>query len=101
MNNYNRDTLKQMIREARLKIPADAEDKLADEVAQLLHNLEVLSEVDVGEGIERMTLSPDELRPDVTEEPQSKNKALANAPDTRDGYIVVPRVLPGEEGDDE
>jgi aspartyl-tRNA(Asn)/glutamyl-tRNA(Gln) amidotransferase subunit C len=100
-NDNKKETLVKMIREARLKTLPDEEEKLANEVALLLHNLEILAEVDVGEGITRLTLSPSELRADETEEPQPRDKALSNAPDSRDGYVVVPRVLPGEDDDDE
>lgn len=91
------DIMRQMVREARLKVTPEAEEKLARQVVELLYNVDILAEVEVGEGIQRLTLSPDELRPDEPHQPSSKDEALTNAPDSQDGFVVVPRVLPRED----
>ncbi len=97
MNEEKVETMRQMVREARLKVTPEAEEKLAQEVVELLVNVDILTDVEVGEGIQRLTLSPEELRPDEPHQPASKEEALTNAPDSQDGFVVVPRVLPGEE----
>jgi aspartyl-tRNA(Asn)/glutamyl-tRNA(Gln) amidotransferase subunit C len=97
MNEDKVETMRQMVREARLKVTPEAEEQLAREVVELLHNVDILAEVEVGEGIQRLTLSPEELRADEPHQPSLKEEALTNAPDSQDGFVVVPRVLPGED----
>ncbi len=97
MNDKQTEIMRQMIREARLEMTSDEEKKLASQVVELMHNVDILAEVDVSEGIQRITKSPGELRADEPHQPSSKEEALTNAPDSQDGFVVVPRVLPGEE----
>jgi len=89
--------LRKMVRETRLKVKPGSEEQLARDVVELLHNVDILADVEVGEGIQRLTLSPEALRADEPEHSITRNEVFKNAPDARDGFIVVPRVLPGED----
>jgi aspartyl-tRNA(Asn)/glutamyl-tRNA(Gln) amidotransferase subunit C len=54
-----------------------------------------LGEVDV-EGVEPMTsVTPQRLkrRPDVVTEGDQQHKILSNAPDAREGFFAVPKVV--------
>ncbi|MDO5706042.1 MAG: Asp-tRNA(Asn)/Glu-tRNA(Gln) amidotransferase subunit GatC [Paracoccus sp. (in: a-proteobacteria)] len=68
---------------------------LADRLNGILHFMEQLNEVDV-EGIEPMTgVTPMRLkrRADVVTDGNMPEKILKNAPDAREGFFAVPKVV--------
>ena len=68
---------------------------LAQELSNILTFMEQLNEVDV-EGVEPMTsVTPMRLkrRQDVVTEGEMQDKILANAPDAREGFFAVPKVV--------
>lgn len=80
---------------ARIKVEDDALPALAQEFSNILGFIEQLNEVDV-EGIEPMTsVTPQRLyrREDVVNDGDQQNKVLANAPDAREGFFAVPKVV--------
>lgn len=80
---------------ARIKVdPADL-PALAGEFNTILGFIEQLNEVDV-EGVEPMTsVTPQRLkrRADVVTDGSHQEKVLANAPDAREGFFAVPKVV--------
>ena len=80
---------------ARIKgEPADL-PVLAQEFNTILGFIDQLSEVDV-EGVEPMTsVTPMRLkrREDVVTDGSQQDKVLANAPDAREGFFAVPKVV--------
>lgn len=80
---------------ARIKVEEDALPALAQEFTNILGFIEQLNEVDV-EGVEPMTsVTPQRLsrRDDVVTDGDQQEAVLANAPDTREGFFAVPKVV--------
>ena len=80
---------------ARIKVEEDALPALASEFNAILGFVEQLNEVDV-DGIEPMTsVTPMRLkrREDVVTDGDQQDKVLANAPDAREGFFAVPKVV--------
>ena len=80
---------------ARIKVEPEALPALADEFNTILGFIEQLGEVDV-EGVEPMTsVTPQTLkqRADEVREGGYPEKILSNAPDAREGFFAVPKVV--------
>lgn len=80
---------------ARIKVEPEALPALADEFNTILGFIEQLGEVDV-EGVEPMTsVTPQTLkqRADEVHEGGYPEKILSNAPDAREGFFAVPKVV--------
>lgn len=80
---------------ARIKVEEDALPALAQEFNNILGFIEQLNEVDV-EGVEPMvSVTPMRLarREDVVTDGNMPERVLANAPDSREGFFAVPKVV--------
>jgi aspartyl-tRNA(Asn)/glutamyl-tRNA(Gln) amidotransferase subunit C len=80
---------------ARIKVEDDALPALANEFNTILGFIEQLNEVDV-DGVEPMTsVTPMRLkrREDVVTDGDYQDKILKNAPDAREGFFAVPKVV--------
>jgi aspartyl-tRNA(Asn)/glutamyl-tRNA(Gln) amidotransferase subunit C len=80
---------------ARIKVEEDALPALAQEFNAVLGFIEQLNEVDV-EGVEPMvSVTPMRLkrRQDVVTDGDQQEKILSNAPDAREGFFAVPKVV--------
>ena len=80
---------------ARIKVEDDALPALAEEFNNILGFIEQLNEVDV-EGVEPMvSVTPMRLkrREDVVTDGDMVDAVLANAPDAREGFFAVPKVV--------
>ena len=80
---------------ARIKVDEADLPALAQEFTNILGFIEQLNEVDV-EGVEPMTsVTPQRLlrREDVVNDGNQQTAILANAPDAREGFFVVPMVI--------
>ena len=80
---------------ARIAVRDEALPALAAELNGILHFMEQLNEVDV-DGIEPMTgVEPMRLkrREDVVTDGDQQAAVLANAPDAREGFFAVPKVV--------
>ena len=80
---------------ARIRVEDDALPALADDFNTILGFIEQLGEVDV-EGIEPMTsVTPMRLprRADAVTDGDQQKKVLSNAPDAREGFFAVPKVV--------
>ncbi len=80
---------------ARIRVEEDRLPALAAEFNDILGFIEQLGEVDV-ENVEPMTsVTPQRLkrREDVVTDGDQPEKVLANAPDAREGFFAVPKVV--------
>ena len=89
------DTARRVAKLARIKVEDDALPALAQEFSAILGFIEQLNEVDV-DGVEPMTsVTPQRLKrrvDDVTDGSQ-QDAVLKNAPDAREGFFAVPKVV--------
>lgn len=80
---------------ARIKVESAALPALAQEFNTILGFIEQLNEVDV-DGVEPMTsVTPQVLkrRADEVTDGNQQEAVLANAPDAREGFFAVPKVV--------
>ncbi|HEY0275162.1 MAG TPA: Asp-tRNA(Asn)/Glu-tRNA(Gln) amidotransferase subunit GatC [Paenirhodobacter sp.] len=89
------DTARKVAHLARIKVAEADLPKLAEQLSGILTFMEQLNEVDV-DGIEPMTsVTPMRLkrREDVVTDGGYVDKILKNAPDAREGFFAVPKVV--------
>ncbi len=89
------DTARKVARLARIRVEEERLPALAREFDAILGFIEQLNEVDV-EGVDPMTsVTPMRLkrRPDVVTDGNQQEKVLLNAPDAREGFFAVPKVV--------
>ena len=89
------ETAARVAKLARIKVEDDALPALAQEFNTILGFIEQLSEVDV-EGVEPMvSVTPLRLprRKDGVTDGDQQAKVLSNAPDAREGFFAVPKVV--------
>ena len=89
------DTARKVARLARIRVEEDRLPALAREFDAILGFIEQLNEVNV-EGVEPMTsVTPMRLkrRPDVVTDGNQQAQVLLNAPDAREGFFAVPKVV--------
>lgn len=80
---------------ARIAVPDDQLEPLADELSSILRWIEQLAEVDT-EGVEPLrSVHPIRRawRADEVADGDCREAILANAPEREDGFFVVPRVI--------
>lgn len=93
--SIDKDTARRAAHLARIEVAEDELDHLAQELSGILDFMEQLNEVDV-EGVEPMTsVTPMRLkrREDVVTDGNMQDKILSNAPDAREGFFAVPKVV--------
>ena len=93
--SIDRETARRVAKLARIRVEEDALDALAGEFNAILGFVEQLNEVDV-DGVEPMTsVTPMRLkrREDVVTDGNQAEKVLSNAPDAREGFFAVPKVV--------
>jgi aspartyl-tRNA(Asn)/glutamyl-tRNA(Gln) amidotransferase subunit C len=89
------DTARRVAKLARIRVEDAALPALAQEFSAILGFIEQLNEVDV-DGIEPMTsVTPQRLyrRDDVVTDGNQQAAIMANAPDAREGFFAVPKVV--------
>ncbi|SMC93202.1 Asp-tRNA(Asn)/Glu-tRNA(Gln) amidotransferase subunit GatC [Primorskyibacter flagellatus] len=89
------ETAARVAKLARIKVEDDALPALAGEFNTILGFIEQLNEVDV-DGVEPMvSVTPMRLarRHDGVTDGNQQDKVLANAPDAREGFFAVPKVV--------
>jgi aspartyl-tRNA(Asn)/glutamyl-tRNA(Gln) amidotransferase subunit C len=89
------ETARRVAKLARIKVEEKDLPALAQEFNAILGFVEQLNEVDV-EGVEPMTsVTPMRLkrRQDVVTDGGQQAAVLANAPDAREGFFAVPKVV--------
>ncbi len=80
---------------ARIKVEDAALPALVTDFNRILGFIEQLNEVDI-DGVEPMTsVTPQRLkrRDDVVTDGNQQDKILSNAPDAREGFFAVPKVM--------
>ena len=88
-------TAEKVAKLARIAVEQEDLPALAQEFNNILGFIEQLNEVDV-EGVEPMTsVTPMRLkrRQDVVNDGNQQDKVLSNAPDAREGFFAVPKVV--------
>ena len=88
-------TVKRVARLARIAVSEEEANRMTGELNGILGFVEQLSEVNV-EGIEPMTsVTPMRLkrRVDVVTDGNIQEQVLKNAPDAREGFFAVPKVV--------
>lgn len=93
--SIDNETAAKVAKLARIKVEDDALPALAAEFNNILGFIEQLNEVDV-EGVEPMvSVTPMRLkrREDVVNDGNQQEKVLKNAPDAREGFFAVPKVV--------
>lgn len=89
------ETAAKVAKLARIRVEVDALPALAQEFNNILGFIEQLNEVDV-DGVEPMvSVTPMKLkrRVDVVNDGDQQEKVLSNAPDAREGFFAVPKVV--------
>ncbi len=89
------ETARKVAHLARIRVEEDRLPALAQEFNDILGFIEQLNEVDV-EGVEPMTsVTPMRLkrRADEVTDGNQQEKILKNAPDAREGFFAVPKVV--------
>lgn len=89
------DTVRKVAKLARIAVEDHEVEPLAKELSGILDWVEQLQEVDV-EGVEPMTSAvPMRLkrRADAVTDGNRRDDILANAPDAREGFFAVPKVV--------
>ncbi len=89
------ETARKVAHLARIRVEEDRLPGLAQEFNNILGFIEELNEVDI-EGVEPMvSVTPMRLkrREDVVTDGDQQEKILSNAPDAREGFFAVPKVV--------
>jgi len=93
--SVDKDTVRRAAHLARIAVKEDELEPMAQKLNGILDWIEQLQEVDV-EGVEPMTsVTPMRLkrREDVVTDGNRQADILANAPDAREGFFAVPKVV--------
>jgi aspartyl-tRNA(Asn)/glutamyl-tRNA(Gln) amidotransferase subunit C len=93
--SIDKETARRAAHLARIAVAEEDLEHLAAELSNILGFMEQLAEVDV-EGVEPMTsVTPMRLkrRADVVTDGSMQDKILSNAPDAREGFFAVPKVV--------
>jgi aspartyl-tRNA(Asn)/glutamyl-tRNA(Gln) amidotransferase subunit C len=93
--SINTETARKVAHLARIAVKEEDLRALAGELSAVLAFMEQLNEVDVT-GVEPMTsVTPMRLprRADVVTDGNIQSQILANAPDAREGFFAVPKVV--------
>ncbi len=89
------DTARKVAHLARIAVPEEELPALAGEFNAILGFIEQLSEVDVDDVEPMVSVTPMRLkrREDVVTDGGQQAKVLSNAPDAREGFFAVPKVV--------
>ena len=93
--SVDKDTVRRVAHLARIEVADSDLEPLAKELSAILNFANELAEVDVT-GVEPMTsVTPMALkrREDVVTDGDMQDKILTNAPDAREGFFAVPKVV--------
>ncbi|NKB20610.1 MAG: Asp-tRNA(Asn)/Glu-tRNA(Gln) amidotransferase subunit GatC [Alphaproteobacteria bacterium] len=94
--SVDKSTVARIAQLARIKVPEDDLDALADELSKIVGWVEQLDEVDT-EGVAPMASTAEgtvlRQRDDIVTDGDCRDDVLSNAPETTNGYFVVPKVI--------
>lgn len=91
----DRDEARRIADLAHLEFDEEGLERMAGEMTAILSYIDQLREVDV-EGFEERDASITPLRADEPHASLDREKVARNAPEWRDGFFVVPKVIGGE-----
>ncbi len=87
--------IEHLARLARLSLSADATTRARSDLGNIIAMIDKMQAIDTS-GVEPMANPLDatqRLRPDVVDEEPDRDALQAPAPETQDGYYLVPRVV--------
>lgn len=88
------EKIKHIAKLAKIELKKDELPELSKQVEQILEYVEKLDEIDdKREPLENITGNYNVLREDVVINFENKEQILKNAPKSKDGFILVPKVL--------
>lgn len=93
--SIDKETARRVAHLARIEVDDSALEPLARDLSRILDFMDELSEVDVAD-VEPMTsVTPMRLkrREDVVTDGDRQDDILRNAPDAREGFFAVPKVV--------
>ena len=85
---------------ARLQLTEDEEDRLRDQLSQILEHVEKIGELDL-QDVEPLTHPLDlsnVMRADEREDPLNAKEVLRNAPERTGQFFKVPQIIDNENG---
>lgn len=91
----DKTTVAQIARLARIRVDEAQQETLTEELSNIIGWVEQLGELDT-EGVEPMTSVVEvrlPMREDVVADGDRQADVLKNAPETADGFFVVPKVI--------
>lgn len=91
----DRDTVLHVAKLARIRLEPEQHDSLTEELSNILRWVEQLSELDTT-GVEPMTSVAEmqlPMREDIVADGNRQSDIVANAPESKHGFFVVPRVV--------
>lgn len=94
--SVDKSTVARIATLARIKVPEEDIDALADELSKIVGWVEQLDEVDT-DGVTPMASTAEgtvlRQRDDIVTDGDRRDDVLSNAPETDKGYFVVPKVI--------
>ena len=93
--SIDNSTVKKVAKLARLKVDVKEEQNLKNELNNILEWVDKLQKVDT-ENIDPMlsvSNEPMPMREDIVTSKLDNNQILSNAPETKAGFFVVPKVV--------
>ena len=93
--SFNETTIKNIAKLARLKFPADQEEKFAQDINSILDWVEKLKEVNV-ENVEPLisvSMQTPGFRKDEVTTGELQKELMMNAPESAHGFYVVPKMV--------
>ena len=91
----DKDTVAGIAKLARIKVDDAQQEALTEELSNILGWIDELGELDT-EGVQPMTSVVEvqhSLRKDAVKDGDRQEDILKNAPESKQGYFVVPRVV--------
>jgi aspartyl-tRNA(Asn)/glutamyl-tRNA(Gln) amidotransferase subunit C len=91
----SRDTVKYVANLAHIKLSAKEEERLSKQLKQIINFVDKLKEVDISsvEPTSHILSISNVFREDRISESLALEDVLNNAPQTKDGFFVVPKVI--------
>lgn len=85
---------------ARIQLREGDREKFAKQLEDIFKYVNTLQKVDTSDIDPTFQVAPsfNVFRPDEVKDSMTAEQALANAPDSEDGYFKVPPILTGESG---